>query len=242
MREFQYLINPKWSEFSYEQLKVIFRQNFDFIEQVSDNTFTPLEETDADPLVGVRGKYMISFLPSETFPHPTARAIARGGLIYNSDKVKHLSLSELRGIGLHEISHNMGLPHTDYTHSIMTDNLFISPNHRWLFWRHDLLKFHEIAPKTTEPVGFISIDEDLRIMIPAVTKDGKQWSAVLRHLTAMTWIIDRSYFADDGITMQEKASLSENGELHLEDVNYLGSIFTLLRFEITPDLKFILIP
>ena len=54
-------------------------------------------------------------------------------------------------------------------------------------------------------------------------------------------VVDKSYLADDGIEMVEKAVLAPNDELHLMDVSFLGITYPLIRFDITSDMKFILI-
>lgn len=246
----KYYININGSKFTLQEVRMVLNQIFRTIENVSSFTFDEIGVTEADPLVGIFPDRMVSFIHKDVFPHPTVTAIARGGAMFNIEKMDWMELCDFRSTLMHEILHNLGMPHSQIRQSVMTEDPFIGRCHRGLLFREDLQWLNNKAPKTDKPVGWISIDELYRIMIPSVTKDGEQWSAVLRFLgdsnnpgppSDMVWGVSSSYLSGDGVSMLEKAALSDNGELHLEDVSFLGEDIGLVRFTISPDLKFRLI-
>jgi len=237
----QYFINSEGSTYSCDELKVIFQQNFAFIEKYSDYTFNPLQCSGMEPGVRIVGARVIGFQPATWFSNPLFLAIAANGVVFNTDRTWFFSLPELRGLGLHEIFHNLGLAHTDYRYSVMSTFKLRRNKDMSLPWRDDLQALCALSPSCILPTGWISVDEDLTIMIPAVQYEGAQWSAVLRHLYDDTFIIDRSYLQED-MKMIEKAVLVGEDTLLLKDVCHLGLIcYPEVRFNITPDLKFVLI-
>jgi len=235
----QFFINPEGSTYSCDELKVIIQQNFAFIEKYSDYTFLPLQCSDLSPRVSHPEGKVIGFQPATEFSNAFHLAVAIQGVVVNIDRTWFFSKQELRCLFLHELGHNLGMAHTDYRYSIMSTFKLRRNKDMCTPWRDDLQALCALSPSCILPTGWISVDEELTIMIPAVQYEGAQWSAVLRHLSEDTFIIDRSYLQED-MKMIEKAVLVGE-ELHLKDVSYLGLPFPLVRFSITPDLKFVLI-
>lgn len=238
-KDLQYFINDEGSTYSCDELKVLFQQNFAFIEKYSDYTFNPIQCASLPPGERIVGGRVIGFLPATEFSNSMHLAQARNGVVFNIDRTWFFSKQELRCLALHEIGHNLGMAHTDYRYSVMSTFKLRRNKDMCTPWRDDLQALCALSPTCIIPTGWISVDEELTIMIPAVQYEGEQWSAVLRHLYDDTFIIDRSYLQED-MKMIEKATLVGE-ELHLKDVSYLGLPYPLVRFEITPDLKFVLI-
>ena len=229
-------INPDGSNFSYEELKRITEQCLSFYRRASGREIAPVEETDAtDGDWRPDGIKVIRFRPKEEFSKQSVLALAVRGIKFNQDTTKYMDLHELRWLAMHELGHNFGLRHDENSrYTVMTTERLFAMDDFSLLWRQDLQNLGS-------NVGIITVDEDLRIMIPAITSDGEQWSARLRVLKPGVWVIDKSYFADDGVEMIENARLTDNDELHLVDVDHLGLRYQQVRFKITPDLKFLLI-
>jgi hypothetical protein len=236
MSHFEFTINPEGSKFSFEELKLVFEQNHRFIEQTSNHTFAPITETDTDPEFREKSYW---FKPKSEFGSRNVMALAERGSKFNIDNIKYLDLHELRGLALHELGHNVRLVHTDNKYSVMSVNPFRSRDDKSLLWRADLLKLHEVAPLNPNPVGLVTVDNGLSVMIPALTFEGKQWGVKLKVISGGKWMVDKYYEAEDDVQMVEKAFMTET-ELRLEDVSYLGFVYPLVRFKITPDLRFIL--
>ncbi|NKB31918.1 MAG: hypothetical protein GKR91_02360 [Pseudomonadales bacterium] len=241
MSEYKFLINPAGSNFSYQDLKYVFEQNFAFLELASGYTFAPLEETDEPAGSILPDAKVIGFLPSSEFPNLTFLALAKRGIMFNIGATGTYDLSEIRGLGLHELGHNLRMRHTDNPYSVMSMFRFRTKADKSLLWRADLLRLHDVEPKTPNPVGWVSVDKELNVMIPAVQYGGSQWCVRLKHLSGATFIADKYYEADDGVSMEEKAVLTSDDQLHLSDVSYLGFSYPSVRFQITPDFKFNLI-
>lgn len=239
-KDIQYFINSEGSAYSCEELKVIIIQNFKFIEKYSDYTFNEPQCAALEPGVRIPGGKVIGFQPATWFSNPLFLAIAANGVVINQDRTWFFSEMELRCLIYHELQHTVGIAHTSYRYSVMSTFKLRRNKDMCLPWRDDLNALCALSPSCMIPTGYISVSEDLTIMIPAVKYEGAQWSAVLRNISGDTFIIDRSYLQEDGITQIEKAVLV-NDELHLKDVSYLGIPYSLVKFEITPDLKFILI-
>jgi len=237
----QYFINSNGSTYSCDELKVIIQQNFAFIEKYSDYTFNPLQCSDLSPRTRHSEGKVIGFQAATEFSNAFHLAVAINGVVFNIDRTWFFSKQELRCLFLHELGHNLGMAHTDYRYSIMSTFRLRRNKDMCTHWRDDLQALCALSPSCIIPTGWISVDEELTIMIPAVQYEGAQWSAVLRHLYDDTFIIDRSYLQED-MKMIEKAVLVGEDELLLKDVCHLGLIcYPEVRFNITPDLKFVLI-
>ena len=231
-------INPDGSNFSYEELKRIVEQCLSFFRRATGRDIAPVTRT-----TETRGTYdnrVISFLPRDQFSNPTVLALAAAGIWFNRSTTGHMDLHELRWLIMHELAHNFGLKHDPNSrYTVMSTRRFRTLSDYTLLWRQDLIGLGS-------NVALCSADEGLRIMIPAITiinveGEREQWAARLRVLKPGVWVIDKSYFPDDGIQMIENARLTDNDELHLVDVDHLGLRYQQVRFKITPDLKFLLI-
>lgn len=231
--EHYYKIDPTGSNFTYEELATITRQNFGFISQFSNHTFAPLSETDQEPAFTER---VIRFSPTVEFP-PNILALARRGVDVNIERTAAYDREEMRCLILHELGHNTGLAHVPILESIMSAHRFKSGKSRCLPWRSDIARWHKYHAKEGEPtpVARVTISGDLTVRIPALTYEGKQIGVTLRHLYDKNFVASSYYAATEGIQMIEKAFLESETELVLYDANYLGTTWpTPLRFVLTP--------
>jgi len=231
-KEFNIKINPENSGFTYEELESVFKRNAIAISRASSHTFLPFEETHTNNEPPTFPNKVIRWRPPTEFSRPNIMALAAQGIKYNTGNTGNLNLQEVRRLGLHELGHNVQLYHTSYRYSIMTQSAFRSNKDYSMLWRKDLLDLHASAPKTPEPVGYISVDEDLRILIPSIMAYGEEHEVRLRSIGNGTWLADVVHAPNDGRDMVEQAFLMPGDELHLHNVLYMGLIYPLVKMKI----------
>jgi len=205
----QYSINPTGSNFTFEELAKIVRQNFDRIELISDFEFEDPTETDVPPGTLDNRNRTITFAPATSFPDPNDRAIAKAGVMFNIDKIKSLPISDIRAILLHEFTHNFGVAHTTNQYSVMSTYRFFRTLWRGLFYRRDLVTFSGFTSRL--PNNVICADEHGRLLIPAISYQGTQWWVLLQYLENQNLLtVQKAFPADDGIAFTNPSTFADD--------------------------------